>query len=67
MYTQFQAYEYKKKLGWDFRLICVKVLGKKAANLAISPSKLVQKRTRVFLNLDSDEDDDADAHRSKRK
>ncbi|THU77509.1 hypothetical protein K435DRAFT_877757 [Dendrothele bispora CBS 962.96] len=39
-----RAYVYKGELGWDFRLICVKVLGKKDLAVALSPSKSVQKR-----------------------
>ncbi|KAE9393401.1 hypothetical protein BT96DRAFT_999507 [Gymnopus androsaceus JB14] len=51
-----RAFKYQQKLSWDFRLICIKVLGKKEASFAVSPSKSVRKRTAVFLD-DSDVDD----------
>ncbi|THU88168.1 hypothetical protein K435DRAFT_866534 [Dendrothele bispora CBS 962.96] len=58
-----RAYVYKGELGWDFRLICVKVLGKKDLAVALSPSKSVQKRRQVFLE---DDDDDEIGHRNSR-
>ncbi|KAJ3870788.1 hypothetical protein F5051DRAFT_447119 [Lentinula edodes] len=49
-----RAYKHRGKLSWDFRLICVKVLGKKEASLAVSPSKAVLKRKAVYIgNIES--------------
>ncbi|THU76782.1 hypothetical protein K435DRAFT_974292 [Dendrothele bispora CBS 962.96] len=46
------AYKHNKSLSWDFRLVSIKVLGKKHESLALSPSNLkaVQKRKPVFLS-----------------
>ncbi|THU84325.1 hypothetical protein K435DRAFT_843713 [Dendrothele bispora CBS 962.96] len=45
-----RAYKHNKSLSWDFRLVSIKVLGKKHESLALSPSKAVQKRKPVFLS-----------------
>ncbi|THU82697.1 hypothetical protein K435DRAFT_971853 [Dendrothele bispora CBS 962.96] len=45
-----RAYKHNMSLSWDFRLVSIKVLGKKHESLALSPSKAVQKRKPVFLS-----------------
>ncbi|KAF9061555.1 hypothetical protein BDP27DRAFT_1337954 [Rhodocollybia butyracea] len=44
------AFKHLGKLSWDFRLICIKVLAKKQAAIAVSPSKSVRKRKGIFLD-----------------
>ncbi|THU84339.1 hypothetical protein K435DRAFT_971201 [Dendrothele bispora CBS 962.96] len=45
-----RAYKHNKSFSWDFRLVSIKVLGKKHESLALSPSKAVQKHKPVFLS-----------------
>ncbi|KAF9062388.1 hypothetical protein BDP27DRAFT_1336768, partial [Rhodocollybia butyracea] len=45
-----RAFKHLGKLSWDFRLICIQVLAKKQAAIAVSPSKSVRKRKGIFLD-----------------
>ncbi|KAF5366659.1 hypothetical protein D9757_012763 [Collybiopsis confluens] len=52
-----RAYVHADQLSWEFRLVAVKVLGKKQVEIAQSPSKQVQRRKAVFIDLDEDENE----------
>ncbi|KAJ3992183.1 hypothetical protein F5050DRAFT_1715483 [Lentinula boryana] len=52
-----RAYVHSNQLSWEFRIISVKVLGKKELEIAQSPSKQVQKQKAVFIDLDDDDED----------
>ncbi|KAF5367898.1 hypothetical protein D9757_011248 [Collybiopsis confluens] len=46
-----RAYVHNNRLGWEFRLVTLKVLGKKRMEIASSPTKQVLKRKAVYLNM----------------
>ncbi|KAF7360130.1 MYND-type domain-containing protein [Mycena venus] len=58
-----QAYEHSKKLGWEYRLINITVIGRCEDNALSSPSKYVVKRKATVLDLDDSSDERPDPKR----
>ncbi|KAF5361230.1 hypothetical protein D9757_013226 [Collybiopsis confluens] len=54
-----RAYVHADKMSWEFRLIAIKVLGKKQLEIAQSPTKQVQRRKATFIDLDDEECDES--------
>ncbi|KAJ7324016.1 hypothetical protein DFH08DRAFT_969020 [Mycena albidolilacea] len=51
------AYEHSRKLGWEYRLINITVVGCREDDVLSSPSKYVVKRKAVILDLDDSSDE----------
>ncbi|KAJ7840859.1 hypothetical protein B0H14DRAFT_2587252 [Mycena olivaceomarginata] len=51
------AYEHSRKLGWEYRLINITVVGCREDNALSSQSKYVVKRKAVILDLDDSSDE----------
>ncbi|KAJ7857672.1 hypothetical protein B0H14DRAFT_3135740 [Mycena olivaceomarginata] len=51
------AYEHSRKLGWEYRLINITVVGCREDDALSSPSKYVVKRKAVILDLDNSSDE----------
>ncbi|KAJ7678830.1 hypothetical protein B0H14DRAFT_3063504, partial [Mycena olivaceomarginata] len=51
------AYEHSRKLGWEYRLINITVVGCREDDALSSPSKYVVKRKAVILDLDDSSDE----------
>ncbi|KAJ7858150.1 hypothetical protein B0H14DRAFT_3447470 [Mycena olivaceomarginata] len=51
------AYEHGRKLGWEYRLINITVVGRREDDALSSPSKYVVKRKAIMIDLDDSSDE----------
>nr|GAT48225.1 predicted protein [Mycena chlorophos] len=58
-------YTHRGYTNWDFRLVSLRVVGKRLASLMESPRKLVTKRKLVVLDLSDDEEEPKGKHAKK--
>ncbi|KAJ7825403.1 hypothetical protein B0H14DRAFT_2596627 [Mycena olivaceomarginata] len=54
------AYEHGRKLGWEYRLINITVVGRREDDALSSPSKYVVKRKAIMIDLDDSSDERPD-------
>ncbi|KAJ7816313.1 hypothetical protein B0H14DRAFT_3851174 [Mycena olivaceomarginata] len=52
------AFSHSKQLSWDYRLVNITILGRRADDALASPTKYVVKRKIIDLSLDDSSDEE---------